>query len=48
MTLFPDAMVAAWAEHNVEMLRRLWAGRAEGLESVWITRMAQTLPQEKP
>jgi len=30
------------------MLRRVYAGRAEGLEGVWITRMDQTLPQEKP
>ena len=44
----PDAQVAAWAGHSVEMLRRVYAGRAEGLEGVWITRMDQTLPQEKP
>jgi len=30
------------------MLRRVYAGRADGLEGVWITRMTQTLPQEKP
>ena len=40
--------MAAWAGHSVEMLRRVYAGRAEGLEGVWITRMDQTLPQEKP
>jgi len=40
--------VAAWAGHSVEMLRRVYAGRADGLEGVWITRMTQTLPQEKP
>ena len=44
----PDAQVAAWAGHSLEMLRRVYAGRAEGLEGVWITRMDQTLPQEKP
>lgn len=44
----PDAQVAAWAGHSVEMLRRVYAGRAEGLEGVWITRMDQTLPQDKP
>jgi integrase len=44
----PDAQVAAWAGHSVEMLRRVYAGRADGLEGVWITRMAQTLPQEEP
>ena len=42
----PDAQVAAWAGHSVEMLRRVYAGRADGLEGVWITRMAQTLPQD--
>ena len=41
----PDAQVAAWAGHSVEMLRRVYAGRAEGLESIWITRMNQTLPR---
>ena len=35
----PDAQVAAWAGHSVEMLRRVYAGRAEGLEGIWITRM---------
>jgi hypothetical protein len=40
--------VAAWAGHSVETLRRVYAGRAEGLEGVWITRMDQTLPQKKP
>jgi integrase len=44
----PDAQVAAWAGHSVEMLRRVYAGRAEGLEAVRITRMTQTLPQDKP
>jgi hypothetical protein len=44
----PDAQVAAWAGHSVEMLRRVYAGRADGLEGGWITRMAQTLPQDKP
>jgi integrase len=43
----PDAQVAAWAGHSVEMLRRVYAGRADGLEGVWITRMTQTLPQEE-
>ena len=44
----PDAQVAAWAGHSVEMLRRVYAGRAQGLDSVWITRMDQTLPPDKP
>jgi Phage integrase family len=44
----PDAQVAAWAGHSVEMLRRVYAGRAAGLEGVWIARMDQTLPQDKP
>ena len=44
----PDAQVAAWAGRSVEMLRRVYAGRAEGLESIWITRMGQTLPPDKP
>jgi hypothetical protein len=44
----PDAQVAAWAGHSVEMLRRVYAGRAEGLEGIWITRMSQTLPREDP
>jgi integrase len=44
----PDAQVAAWAGHSVEMLRRVYAGRADGLEGVWIARMAQTLPQGEP
>ena len=44
----PDAQVAAWAGHSVEMLRKVYAGRAEGLESIWITRMTQTLPPEEP
>jgi len=44
----PDAQVAAWAGHSVEMLRRVYAGRADGLEGVWTTRMTQTLPQEEP
>jgi hypothetical protein len=30
------------------MLRRVYAGRADGLEGAWITRMAQPLPQEEP
>jgi hypothetical protein len=42
----PDAQVAAWAGHSVEMLRRVYAGRAQGLEGIWITRMNQTLPQD--
>ena len=44
----PDAQVAAWAGHSVEMLRRVYAGRAEGLEGIWITRMDQPLPQDEP
>ena len=44
----PDAQVAAWAGHSVEMLRRVYAGRVDGLEGVWITRMDQTLPLEEP
>jgi hypothetical protein len=44
----PDAQVAAWAGHSVEMLRRVYAGRAQGLDSIWITRMNQTLPQDTP
>ena len=44
----PDAEVAAWAGHSVEMLRRVYAGRAQGLDSIWITRMNQTLPQDTP
>ena len=43
----PDAQVAAWAGHSVEMLRKVYAGRAEGLEGIWITRMTQTLPPEE-
>ena len=43
----PDAQVAAWAGHSVEMLRRVYAGRAEGLDDLWITRMTQTLPQDQ-
>ena len=43
----PDAQVAAWAGHSVEMLRRVYAGRAEGLDDLWITRMTQTLPQDE-
>jgi integrase len=38
-----DAQVAAWAGHSVEMLRRVYAGRAQGLEDVWISRMDQAL-----
>jgi hypothetical protein len=30
------------------MLRKVYAGRAEGLEGIWITRMTQTLPPEEP
>jgi hypothetical protein len=37
-----------WTGHSVEMLRRVYAGRAEGPEAVWITRMTQTLPPDKP
>jgi integrase len=44
----PDAQVAAWAGHSVEMLRRVYAGRAEGLDDLWITRMTHTLPQDQP
>ena len=44
----PDAQVAAWAGHSVEMLRRVYAGRAQGLEGIWITRMDQTLPRDQP
>jgi integrase len=44
----PDAQVATWAGHSVEMLRRVYAGRADGLEGIWITRMAQTLSQDQP
>ncbi len=44
----PDAQVAAWAGHSVEMLRRVYAGRAEGLDGIWITRMDRTLPWEQP
>jgi hypothetical protein len=44
----PTGPVAAWAGHSVEMLRRVYAGRADGLEGVCIARMAQTLPQEEP
>ena len=44
----PDAQVAAWAGHSVEMHGRVYAGRADGLEGVWITGMAQTLLQEEP
>ena len=42
------AQVAAWAGHSVEMLRRVYAGRAEGLDDLWITRMTHTLPQDQP
>jgi hypothetical protein len=44
----PDAQVAAWAGHSVDMLRRVYAGRAQGLEGIWITRMDQTLPRDQP
>jgi integrase len=30
----PDAQMAAWAGHSVEVHRRVYAGRAEGLEGV--------------
>ena len=43
----PDAQVAAWAGHSVEMLRRVYAGCAQGLEGIWITRMDQTLPRDE-
>ena len=44
----PDAQVAAWAGHSVEMLCRVYAGRAQGLEGIWITRVTRTLPQDQP
>ena len=44
----PDAEVAMRAGHSVEMLRRVYAGRVQGLEGIWITRMTQTLPQDQP
>jgi hypothetical protein len=39
----PATEVAAWAGHSVEMLMRVCARCAAGLEGVWIGRMAQAL-----
>jgi len=30
------------------MLRRVYAGRAESLEGIWITRMTLTLSEDQP
>jgi hypothetical protein len=48
--LLRGASRQSWAEragHSVEMLRRVYAGRAQGLEGIWITRMTQTLPRDQ-
>jgi hypothetical protein len=44
----PAGLGAGLEDAGVEMLRRVYAGRAEGLEDLWITRMTQTLPQDQP
>jgi hypothetical protein len=30
------------------MLRRVYPGRAEGLEGIWITSLTRTLPEDQP
>lgn len=35
----PDATVAKWAGHSVEVLNRVYAGCVVGLDEVWIARM---------
>ena len=39
----PATEVAAWAGHSVEVLTRVYARYAVGLEGVWIGRMDQAL-----
>jgi integrase len=44
----PATEVAAWAGHSIEMLMRVYARCAVGLEGVWIGRVDQAMHLEEP
>ena len=44
----PPTEVAAWAEHSVEVLMRVYAKCMTGLEDVWIGRMNDALHLQDP